>query len=105
MPADSEKLQKLLVESQRGLDLQVLVSRANGGEGLLVLMPLTDQDGSRGYRQRLDRMVQERFEEASTLDELGVVIHNFEIRQQQSDSALADFLYKECGLNDQQVAF
>ncbi|WVM87733.1 PelD GGDEF domain-containing protein [Halopseudomonas pachastrellae] len=82
----------------------MLVSRANGGEGLLVLMPLTDQDGSRGYRQRLDRMVQERFEEASTL-ELGVVIHNFEIRQQQSDSALADFLYKECGLNDQQVAF
>ena len=50
-------------------------------------------------------MVQERFEEASTLEELGVVIHNFEIRQQQSDSALADFLYKECGLNDQQVAF
>lgn len=104
LPADSEKLQKLLVESQRGLDLQVLVPRANGGDGLLVLMPLTDQDGSRGYRQRLDRMVQERFENASTLSELGVVIHNFEIRQQQSDSALADFLYKECGLNDQQVA-
>ncbi|UJJ30585.1 PelD GGDEF domain-containing protein [Halopseudomonas maritima] len=104
LPDDSVALQKLLIESQRGLDLQLVLSSANGGEGVLVLMPLTDQDGSLGYSQRLNLMVQERFDNASSLQALGVGIHYYEIRQNQPDSALAEFLYQECGLNDQQVA-
>lgn len=104
LPDDSVALQKLLIESQRGLDLQLVLQCANGAEGVLVLMPLTDQDGSRGYSQRLNRMVQERFDNASSLEALGVGIHYYEIRQNKPDSALAEFLYQECGLNEQQVA-
>lgn len=105
LPDDSLALQSLLREGQRGLDLQLLLRRRGGDEGLLVLMPLTDAQGQLGYQTRLDRMVAERFSGATCLEDVGVQVHYHEMRQNKPVTGLAEFLYQECGLNDQQVAF
>lgn len=105
LPEDSERLQAMLLDSQRGLDVQMTLPHSRGGHGVLVLMPLTDAIGSRGYQARLDRMVAERFTGAGSLQDLGVKVRSYELVGQRSVSGLAEFLYGECGLDDHQVVF
>lgn len=105
LPEENDRLQAVLLDSQRGLDIQLVLPHNRGGEGLLVLMPLTDAIGSRGYQVRIDRMVAERFSNASSLKDLGVEVRSHELVDQRSVSGLTEFLYGECGLHEQQVAF
>jgi hypothetical protein len=68
-------------------------------------MPLTDVQGSQGYVTRLERIVTERTGgEYQTLQALGVSSHYHELAGNNTRAELADFLYGECGLHDQQVA-
>ncbi|MAB22773.1 sugar transporter [Pseudomonas neustonica] len=104
LPADSTPVLKALVDSQRGLDLQLSLSNSRGIDMLLVLMPLTDAQGSQGYLGRLDQIIAERMGGELSLQERGITSHYHELGRENTRAALSEFLYRECGLNDQQVA-
>lgn len=104
LPVENSALRKALTESQRGLDLQLPV-QGKEGDALLVLMPLTDRQGSQGYLTRLERIVAEHSGgQPASLRELGVVSHYHELAAENTQREVANFLYRECGLHDQQVA-
>lgn len=98
-----EQLLSLIESSQRGLDLQ-LKSADLSNPCVLVLLPLTTAEGAQGYLQRLQGMLAERFGQAQTLESLGVSIHRYDIGVMREREALRNFLFNECGFNDQQVA-
>lgn len=59
-----------LVEQHRSLDQHWMTSDAQGNPLLLLVMPLTDEEGAHAYEERLDALCQERH--GRTLRELGV---------------------------------
>jgi len=59
-----------LLELHRGLDQQWLTQDRNGQPVLLLVMPLTDAEGGRGFVQRLENFCQNRY--GKTLADVGV---------------------------------
>ncbi|MEH6388966.1 PelD GGDEF domain-containing protein [Pseudomonas profundi] len=99
-----EDLMRLFIESQRGLDLHLRVRNGRGHDCLLILMPLTPQMGVGGFAARLEQLLTKRFGPGYTLLELGVMVRQFELQPTGSRNALRDFLFKECELNESQIA-
>lgn len=104
MTQPNEELQRLFERSQRGLDLQILLPNQRGQSCLLVLLPLTSMDGAQGYINRLGTLVHEHFGMETTLASLGVRVLPYSLETSRQRDGLQDFLFNECGLNDQQVA-
>lgn len=100
----NQELLRLFADSQRGLDLQIHLVNSRGHDCILVLMPLTSTEGSRGYLTRLQYQLVERFGQGRTLENVGVRAMFFEMDPSGRREGLRSFLYHECGLNDQQVA-
>ena len=100
----NQELLRLFADSQRGLDLQIHLVNSRGHDCILVLMPLTSTEGSRGYLTRLQYQLVERFGQGRTLESVGVRTMFFEMDPSGRREGLRSFLYHECGLNDQQVA-
>lgn len=100
----NQELLRLFADSQRGLDLQIHLRNNRGHDCILVLMPLTSTEGSRGYLTRLQYQLVERFGQGRTLEDVGVKVMFFEMDPSGRRDGLHSFLYHECGLNDQQVA-
>jgi len=103
-PQHAEELQRLLEDSQRGLDVQLKVRNGHGNRLLLVLLPLTSADGAQGYLRRLRELFTERFGQDLAPEMLGMRIHRFHLEGGDEREALRHFLFNECALNDQQVA-
>ncbi|WP_027897148.1 PelD GGDEF domain-containing protein [Zestomonas thermotolerans] len=103
-PQHAEELQRLLEDSQRGLDVQLKVRNGRGNRLLLVLLPLTSADGAQGYLRRLRELFTERFGQDLAPEMLGMRIHRFHLEGGDEREALRHFLFNECALNDQQVA-
>lgn len=101
---NGEEVQRLLESSQRGLDVQLKVINGRGSRLVLVLLPLTSGEGSKGYLVRLKQLFAERFGQGRELDSLGVQTHQFLFEGGDERDALRHFLFNECALNDQQVA-
>ena len=101
---DNDELVRLLKDSQRGLDLQLLARNNRDHNCLVILMPLTSAEGGRGYMSRLDYLLAERFGQGRSLTELGVRVMHYELLGAGQRDGLRYFLFNECGLNDQQVA-
>ncbi|RRV25037.1 sugar transporter [Pseudomonas sp. o96-267] len=99
-----EEVQRLLESSQRGLDVQLKVVNARGSRLVLVLLPLTSGEGSKGYLVRLKQLFSERYGQGRELESLGVQTHQFIFDGGDEREALRHFLFNECALNDQQVA-
>ena len=97
-------LLSLFERSQRGLDLQLNVRNQRDHDGLLVLLPLTSAEGAEGYLTRLNTLVHEHFGQQHTLQSLGVRAFAYTLEPACERGGLRNFLYNECGLNDQQVA-
>lgn len=101
---NGEEVQRLLESSQRGLDVQLKVINGRGSRLVLVLLPLTSGEGSKGYLVRLKQLFAERFGQGRELESLGVQTHQFLFEGGAERDALRHFLFNECALNDQQVA-
>ncbi|MFG0420727.1 PelD GGDEF domain-containing protein [Pseudomonas sp. zjy_8] len=101
---NGEEVQRLLESSQRGLDVQLKVINGRGSRLVLVLLPLTSGEGSKGYLVRLKQLFAERFGQGRELESLGVQTHRFLFEGGDERDALRHFLFNECALNDQQVA-
>ncbi|SOB52467.1 PelD GGDEF domain-containing protein [Pseudomonas lundensis] len=97
-------LLSLFERSQRGLDLQLNVRNQRDHDGLLVLLPLTSAEGAEGYLTRLNTLVHEHFGQQHTLQSLGVRAFAYTLEPACERGGLRNFLFNECGLNDQQVA-
>jgi len=103
MTRPNEELTRLLERSQRGLDLHLPLRNNRDHQLLLVLLPLTSPQGTEGYLARINLMLHEHFGIESDMDSLGVRVMPFNLEPGEPNG-LRNFLYNECGLNDQQVA-
>ena len=94
-------LRQLLEQSQRGLDLQLELTNSREHYLLLVLLPLTSEQGLLSYLERINKLVEQQYPETS------LTTLNVSVRKLQLDKAnttdLKQFIYQECGLNEQQV--
>jgi len=103
MTRSNEELTRLLERSQRGLDLHLPLRNNRDHQLLLVLLPLTSPQGTEGYLSRINLLVHEHFGIESDMDSLGVRVMPFNLEPGEHNG-LRNFLFNECGLNDQQVA-
>src|SRR5699024_4685698 len=71
------RVDQWLFEHTRGLDVGLRRSNADGGHSLLILMPMTNVEGARGYRERVSLMVEERL--GRTLDDSLMVFHEYRV--------------------------
>lgn len=97
------ELLSLFTRSQRGLDLQYSVRNQRGNDGLLVLLPLTSAEGAQGYMARLQTLVHEHFGPENSLQKMGVRVLPYTLESAGQLEGLRNFLFNECGLNDQQM--
>lgn len=104
MTRPNDELTRLLERSQRGLDLHLPVRNNRDHQLLLVLLPLTSPQGTEGYLARINVLLHEHFGIESNLDSLGVRVMPFNLEPGLQRDGLRNFLFNECGLNDQQVA-
>lgn len=100
----NDELTRLFERSQRGLDLHLSLVNNRGHGLLLVLLPLTSSEGAQGYLTRLGKLVHEHFGMSVELASLGVKVLPYDLESARQRDGLRNFLYNECGLNDQQVA-
>ncbi|XAZ50704.1 PelD GGDEF domain-containing protein [Pseudomonas simiae] len=100
----NDELTRLMARSQRGLDLHLPVRNNRDHALLLVLLPLTSPEGTQGYLARIGLLLHEHFGIDTDLDSLGVRVMPFNLEPGCDRNGLRNFLYNECGLNDQQVA-
>lgn len=98
------KVLQQIESSRRGLDVQLRAINANHKTCVLVLLPLTSVEGAQGYLSRLHSLLSERYGLEHDLEQLGVRVHEHDLDKSTGRDALRHFLFKECGLNDQQVA-
>jgi hypothetical protein len=103
MTRANEELTRLLERSQRGLDLHLPLRNNRDHQLLLVLLPLTSPQGTEGYLSRINLLIHEHFGIESDMDSLGVRVMPFNLEPGEHNG-LRNFLFNECGLNDQQVA-
>lgn len=104
MTRANDELARLFERSQRGLDLQLPLLNSRGNRLLLVLLPLTSPEGGEGYLARIGLMLHEHFGIDSDLASLGVRVLPYSLEPAGERNELRNFLFNECGLNDQQVA-
>ncbi|MEX3775390.1 PelD GGDEF domain-containing protein [Pseudomonas sp. MYb118] len=104
MTRPNEELTRLMERSQRGLDLHLPVLNNREHKLLLVLLPLTSPQGTEGYLTRISLLLHEHFGIESDFDSLGVKVMPFNLEPGVDRQELRNFLFNECGLNDQQVA-
>lgn len=104
MTRPNEELTRLMERSQRGLDLHLPVVNNRDHKLLLVLLPLTSPQGTEGYLTRISLLLHEHFGIESDMDSLGVKVMPFNLEPGVDRQELRNFLFNECGLNDQQVA-
>lgn len=100
----NDELTRLLERSQRGLDLHLPVHNSRGNHLLLVLLPLTTPQGAEGYLARINLLLHQHFGIENNLQSLGVRVMPFHLEPGYERVGLRNFLFNECGLNDQQVA-
>lgn len=100
----NEELVRVLVDSQRGLDLQLRVINRHGHQCMLILMPLTSAQGIGGYTTRLQYLLGERFGQERRLEDFDLRTLHYELVPTGERQGLRNFLYNECGLNASQVA-
>lgn len=103
-PQRSEELQRLLEESQRGLDLLLKLVNVRNRPCLLVLLPLTSALGAEGYLKRLLGLLAERYGPERDPKSLGIRVLQYELKVGNERESLRQFLYNECGLDDQHIA-
>ena len=97
------EVEHLLRTQQRGLDVLWTVFNRKNIKVVLVLLPLTAEDGLSGYLERIRLAVLENL--GLTLEVAGVVVHRHKISSVPANSKRAkQFLQKECELDEQQVA-
>ncbi|MDR9750553.1 PelD GGDEF domain-containing protein [Pseudomonas sp. SZMC_28357] len=99
----NDELTRLLERSQRGLDLHLPLRNNRDHHLLLVLLPLTSPQGTEGYLARINTLLHEHFGIESDMNSLGVRVLPFNL-EPGDQNGLRNFLFNECGLNDQQVA-
>ncbi len=99
-----DELARLMQRSQRGLDLHLPVRNNREHALLLVLLPLTSPQSAEGYLARINLLLHEHFGIDSDFESLGVRVMPFNLEPGCDRNGLRNFLYNECGLNDQQVA-
>jgi hypothetical protein len=99
----NDDLTRLLERSQRGLDLHLPLRNNRDNHLLLVLLPLTSPQGTEGYLARINMLLHEHFGIESDMNSLGVRVLPFNL-EPGDQNGLRNFLFNECGLNDQQVA-
>ncbi|WP_460118302.1 PelD GGDEF domain-containing protein [Pseudomonas sp. S2_C03] len=104
MTRANEELTRLMERSQRGLDLHLPVVNNRDHKLLLVLLPLTSPQGTEGYLSRINLLLHEHFGIESDMQSLGVKVMPFNLEPGVDRQELRNFLFNECGLNDQQVA-
>lgn len=104
MTRPHDELARLMERSQRGLDLHLAVRNNREHALLLVLLPLTSPQSAEGYLGRVNLLLHEHFGIDSDFDSLGVRVMPFNLEPGCDRNGLRNFLYNECGLNDQQVA-
>jgi polysaccharide biosynthesis protein PelD len=104
MTRPNDELTRLLERSQRGLDLHLPVRNNRDHQLLLVLLPLTSPQGTEGYLARISLLLHEHFGIESDMASLGVRVMPFNLEPGCERDGLRNFLFNECGLNDQQVA-
>ena len=102
--APNDELVRVLVDSQRGLDLQLRATNRHGRDCLLILMPLTSAEGIVGYVNRLQYLLGERFGQGSRLEDFDLRTLHYELDPSGERQGLRNFIYNECGLNASQVA-
>lgn len=100
----NDELTRLFQRSQRGLDLHLPVRNNRDNHLILVLLPLTSPQGTEGYLARLSGLLHEHFGIESDMQSLGVRVLPFNLEPGCDRNGLRNFLFNECGLNDQQVA-
>ncbi len=98
---DNATLRQLLESSQRGLDLQLELTNHRRHYVLLVLLPLTSEKGLLSYLERISTLVKQQYYDA-TLEDLNVTVRKLQLDQANA-ADLKQFVYQECGLNEQQV--
>jgi hypothetical protein len=104
MTRPNDELTRLLERSQRGLDLHLPARNNRDHQLLLVLLPLTSPQGTEGYLARISLLLHEHFGIESDMASLGVRVMPFNLEPGCERDGLRNFLFNECGLNDQQVA-
>jgi len=82
----NETVIDLVFEQLRTLDSGWVVDIGDGTQILYVLMPLTPERGATAYRERMTRLLQERF--GLVADESGIVFHQRVVDGKRSASAL-----------------
>jgi hypothetical protein len=103
MTRANERLVQLLGRHQRGLDVQLLLRNGRCNPLLLILLPLTDSAGARGYLTRIGVLLHEAFGPDSDLASLGVQLWVYNLEPAGDGAGLRAFLFEECDLNVQQV--
>ena len=97
------EVEHLLRTQQRGLDVIWTALNRKNVNVVLVLLPLTAEDGLSGYLERIRLTVLENL--GLSLEAAGLVIHRHKISSVPANVKRArQFLQKECELDEQQVA-
>jgi hypothetical protein len=100
-PAWAQDVSRLLHTQQRGLDVIWALPNARGNTMVLVLLPLTAEDGLRGYLERIRMSLLENI--GMSLEVAGVHVHRHPISRSDNVKRLGQFLQQECALNEFEV--
>ena len=98
---DNSELRNLLEQSQRGLDLQIELVNNRENFLLLVLLPLTSDQGFEKYLERINGLVKQEHPDMD-LEKFNVSVRKLQLDQANAED-LNKFIYQECSLNEQQL--
>lgn len=101
-PAFSRDIAQLLQSQQRALDVLQSTRNRRNSDLVLVLLPLTTEQGLAGYLERIRRSIMESL--GVTLEAAGVEIFQLQVEGRFAARRLQQFLAEECGLDDLQLA-
>lgn len=93
---ESQAVVDFLFEQLRVLDYPVMVRGEDGCRRLLILMPLTPEEGARAYRARISRQMLERF--GKEADEYGLRFLQYRIDGKTQAGDVLDALHTEAGV-------
>jgi hypothetical protein len=96
------EVSRLLHNQQRGLDVIWALPNERGNFMVLVLLPLTAEDGLSGYLERIRLSLLENI--GMSLEVAGVQVHRHPISRNDNVKRLGQFLRQECALNEFEVA-
>lgn len=100
--AVAPEVSRLLHSQQRGLDVIWALPNERGNLLVLVLLPLTAEDGLSGYVERIRLSLLENI--GMSLPVAGVQVHRHPISRNDNVKRLGQFLRQECALNEFEVA-